>query len=353
MDVNYKPGILLLSLLAWTASAHAEVTATATWDQVSAVNAAQSVNTMEVRRQLINLTVAGSSAETLELLRQVVGRKDWPVPAREAAIFRYTQELRTLPSSAVPYEVMFFLKSYQAQTLVSHDDHPEAGIPLFNIRAAAEGVENGWRRRAAMAEGSALMASNPRSLVDAFVLEAHPASRQGYLEALEQASPGQLQSVAKHASRRLRHQPELTELAGRAALLNADTNTLQKVLVTGNGPGLAHLMRESAQLLSPAQNGDLLDATLEGGSTEVASLAMAELAPVIAEDPGIQSLLLQHLGDPELGGAAALALARSPAPDTIRQLKELAGAPGESLAASRAALALELNRTQFGGEVQR
>ena len=347
-----RPGIVLLSCLACIATAYAEVTPPAGWDRFSAESAARSIDTSETRRQLINFTVAGSAEETLALLLRTGSRTDWPVPAREAAIYGYTQDLRALPSSAVPVKVMTFLKNYQARTLVPHDDHPRAGVPLFNVRAAAAGVENGWTRQTATLEGAALLSSNPRSLVDAFSLEPHPAARQGYLEALNTASPEQLRSVANNSSNRLKRQGELTNLAGRAALLLADTGALQEVYALGEGPGLAQLMRATARSLPATDIALLLDTTLAHGSTEAAALAIAELAPAVAMQPATQSLLLQTLGDPDLGAAAALALATHATPATIEQLREIAETPGESLGATRATLALDLNRDQFGGEVR-
>ena len=80
------------------------------------------------------------------------------------------QELGKLPSDVVSFKVMARLKAWEPDILVPHDDHPRAGVPLYNIRGAAQGVENSWRRQEAVIEGRALLASNPRSLVDAFVL---------------------------------------------------------------------------------------------------------------------------------------------------------------------------------------
>lgn len=322
-------------------------------DREAALRIAHSIDTTPARQALLGLTLSGNGDETVLLLEATRARADWPVPARERALFDYTQTLRTLPSDAVPVAVMNWLKTYPAQTQVTHDDFPTSGVPLYNVRGTAQGVENSWRLTEARLEALALLASNPRSLVDAFTLEPHPAARQGYVLALDQASTEQLRGVSRSVSKRLHRVPELTGLGGRAALIAHDLPQLKILFVKGSGPDLAPLMRAAATALDPADTAELLRATLNRGPAANATLALAELAPAAMGIPGMDRLLMDQLAHPERGSTAALTLARHASPELLAQLDRQAEAGGDPLGAARARLALNLYHDIHGGEASR
>lgn len=343
--MNIKLGTWITGLMLLASLATAAVIPEPNWERADALSMVRAYDTTATRQGLLNLTIAGSTAEVLDLLQATGQRNDWPAPVREAVIFTYTQELRTLPPSAVPVEIMTYLKAYRAITLVPHDDHPSTGVPLYNIRAAAAGVEFDWLRQDALLEGLALLKSNPRALADVFLIESHPAARQGYLATLDQASQGQLFSLSKTATRRLKRYPELTPLAGQAALRSGNLEALQEVFLQGQGPYVAPLMRESAGLLPAADTAQLMAATIEGGGPVNAALAIAELAPAANGVRGVPEILMDQLADPELGAPAAMALAQDASPATLRALGELAES-GNPLTASRARMALDITREQ-------
>lgn len=133
--------LLLLSGVLNTAAAQS-LASVSEWDRSSAMAAVRSVN--------IDAAVAGISG--LQDLEGLENRSDWPLPAREAAVYKFTQSLASLPRDAVATAVLQHLKTYQAQVLVPHEDYDEATVPLFNIRGAAAGVENGWLRAESAAE---------------------------------------------------------------------------------------------------------------------------------------------------------------------------------------------------------
>jgi len=348
MAERHRQLFALLACLSIAAASPAAPQQATNWDRVSAMSAARSIDAGPIRDELVSLTLTGNPGLVVERLEAVSGRGDWPLPARERALYTYARALAELPSGSVPARVLDWLKSYRARTLVPDEDRPDIGVPLFDVRRAAFAAENGWRRQDATVEAQALLASNPRSLVDAFILEEHPAARSGYVAALEQASLQQLETVAGDARERLAGEPGLTSLGGEAALLADDLDLLQNFLVAGRGPALALLMRRSASILSAADNARLLAATVAAGSAVNASLAIAELAPAAADEPGTQELLLARLADAGVGGAAALALARCASTETLQALGEVADGD-DPLAASRARLALQMHATRGGG----
>jgi hypothetical protein len=169
-------------------------TPTTQWDRASAMAAVRSVNIDAAVYQISSISSLTDSERTLEKLRNLETRSDWPIPAREAAVYQFTRSLAELPRNAVAAEVMQHLQNYQARALVPHEDHSDATIPLFNIRAAAAGVENGWQRAEFSSEAETLLATNPAALVSGYAISANHNQRSAYLAALQHAD---ISTVAK------------------------------------------------------------------------------------------------------------------------------------------------------------
>jgi len=311
------------------------------WTREAARTVLARVDTDRVVARLVDLTVTGAETDIIELLEDTRRRNDWPAPARDAAVFAYTLELRALPPRAASRNVMAYLRAYAPGAHVAHDDHPQGTVPLFNVPAAATGVVNGWRRQEALLEGLALVKSNPRALADAFALETAAPVRAGYLQALDQATPEHATGVVREALPRLADDPGMTPLAARAATRAADLSAILVVLDYGRGPALQHMLTEAAAALDKHERTRLLSEALASPHQTAAALALASLYPGLAGTADADAALLARLGDPELGAAAALGLSRSPSLDTRLALEALA-ATDDRPAARRARLALDL-----------
>ncbi len=311
------------------------------WTRFSARLAEGRVDSSATVQTLVNRTVSGADSDVLSLLEATRQRPDWPAPARDSAVYRFTHALRELPAGAVSPTIVTYLKAYEPNTLVPHEDHPQGRVPLYNVRAAAAGLEHGWMRQEALLEGLALLKSNPRGLADAFALEGDRPLRAGYLQAVSQASPTQLQGVVAETARRLPANPDLTPLAARAAALAGDAEAIVQVLDHGAGPAVHRMLRSVADSADTPLLMALLPAGLGSANRESGALVLAELYPRLAGRPDADAVLLARLGDPDLGAGAALALARSPSLDTRLALEALAATTDRPVA-RRARLALDL-----------
>ncbi len=313
------------------------------WERDAALAAVAETDHQAVTRALVDLTIAGASLDLLDLLEATRTRPDWSGPARDAAVYRYVEDLRELTPGSLDPAVLTYLKAWPANALVPNQDHPSDLIPLLNVRAAASGVENSWKRQEALLEGLALLRSNPESLADAFALEPDGAVRDGYRLALVQAPPAALASLNRAAAQRLANMPELTPLFAEAASLSGEVNAHLAVLKAGRGAPVAAMLRQfSGQAGLPAQRELLLESLHDTPATNTA-LAIAELAPALVGSSPVDQALIGILSDPALGASAALALSRSGAPATVEALEALAQG-GAGPAATRARLALELQR---------
>jgi hypothetical protein len=317
----------------------------AQWDRNDAMAAVRSVNIDVAAREIGDISSLADAETSLANLRNMELRSDWPLPAREAAIHRFTQSLAELPRDAVAVEVMQYLQNFQPRTLVPHEEHEDAYIPLFNIRGAAAGVENGWQRLESTAEAIAMLEQDPAGLVSAYVRSSSHNQRSGYLDALQYAYMADVMVVQDTALQHFKDAPELTALVARTATITADTVAIEQLLINGNGAGLSGALKQLEKKLARSETAALLAFAIQQAPATNAALAIAAWSPQLVHRPETRDLLVDLLADPELGSNAALALAQQPDIQTIKILQDIAS--GDSIAARRAQMALDLNREQM------
>jgi len=320
------------------------------WDRNSALAAIRTVKIDAAVHEISNISSLADGTATLNRLKQIETRNDWPLPAREAVLYQFTRSLAELPRDAVAKEVMQHLLSYQARTLVPHEDHAEAYINLFNIRGTAAGVENGWQRTEFAVDATTLLETNPETLVSNYMVSANKNLHSGYLDALQSADLSSVVSVQNATLKQFDKTPRLTPLLGATAAITADNFAIQQLLTKGQGAGLSSALVELDKQLQTSEIAALMAFSIHQAPANNAALAIAAWWPRLRHDPLIRELMVELLADPALGASAALALARNPDIQTIKMLQETAS--GNSTAARRAQMALDFNRNHLVGESQ-
>ncbi len=206
--------------------------------------AAQSVDIERAVSEIGDISSLSDGAATLTKLTDMENRSDWPLPAREAAVYQFTHNLATLPRDAVAIEVMQYLRNYQARVLVRHEDHGTASVPLFNVRSAAAGVEHGWQRAESASNATMLIESNPAAMVSAYLESANHNQRSGFLDALGQADVANVQAVQSIALEQLESTPELTAVIGATVSITADSFAIHQFLVRAQGAGFSAVLEQ-------------------------------------------------------------------------------------------------------------
>ena len=347
MSRHYTFGALVFLCCLTTQVFAAEPSPFVQWDRNSAIAAVQSVDIDLAVREIGDISSLSDGADTLAKLSTLESRSDWPLPAREAALHQFTRSLASLPRDAVATEVMQHLRGFEPRVLVSDEDHSEALVPMFNIRGAAAGVENGWVRSESAASASVLIETNPADLVSSFVATSNHNQRSGYLDALQQADYSSVEMVQGVALQQLERSPELSAVLAVTAVVTVDSSAIRRLLVDGRGAGLASVLAALDQQLTSSETADLLVYAVNHAPATNTALAIAAWWPRLSHDSSSRDLMLGLLADPSLGASAALALARKPDLQTIKALQDYAD--GESPSARRAQMALDLNRAQLTG----
>ena len=348
---NYSVLFVLFCLLACANSAFAvNRTPTEQWDRESAMAAVGSAQIDIAVSEIGNAATLADGNATLERLQALEARTDLPFPAREAAVYEFTRSLAELPRSAVAVEVMQHLQSYQTQTLVPDEDHGYTLVPLFNIRGAATGVENGWQRTEFAIEAARTLETSPVTLVSAYVETDNRNQRSGYLDALRQAGLTDVETVQNAALERFEGAPELTPLIAATAVITLDPFAIEQLLTHARGAGLSAALGQLDDRLPASETAAYLTYAIQQAPAENASLAIAAWWPRLRHEAEIRDLMVDKLDDPALGSAVALALAQSPDIQTIKLLQDTAD--GDSIAARRAQMSLNMNRDGLIGEVR-
>ena len=319
------------------------------WQRDAAMEAINSTRIDVAVSAIGNISTLADAGSTLDRLNELENRADWPLPAREAALYRFTRSLADLPRDAVAVEVIEHLRSYQARTLVPHEEHRDYHVPLFNIRGAASGVENSWTRAEARAQAMQLL-DDPAVFVDLYLQSSGAPQRYGHIEALEMARFNDVSAVQDAALARLAEQSGLSPLIAETASITANRDAMEALLVSGSDAGLAQAFRRFGTLLGTDELASMLEFAVFEAPPDNASLAMAAWWPRLKHDPTTRALMIGLLGDAGLGSSAVLALSKEPDLQTIKLLLDTAA--GESRAARRAQQALDLNRARLTGETR-
>lgn len=286
MYMNYRATFFLASfLLAATAADAADHTLPEpNWNRHAAIESASRADTRTTLESLYLLARQGRGEELMSTVRSIEDDTGWPDPAREKVLYSLALALGEFEPVSIGPEVLEYLLERHSRTLVPHEEHPEMGVPLFNIRAAAAGSLAEWTR---------------------------------YTNHLEvEKAPGKTTVDAPDAD-----------------------DFLRSVSATA-GIGTAARLRSARSMFNPEELEYIVAATPGMHDTQMASLVLAELSPGILDRPATIDLLFGLLDHRELGATAALLLAGSGSEAVFERLAELASG-SDSLAAKRAALTIE------------
>lgn len=269
---------------------------------------------------LLERTLAAEGAPGLiEAMRRVREDERLTLPERDAVLHGYLERLRAFPPGTVPEPVLNWLAKAPPLAVTGHEEGPHHAVAVFNVAATARGLANEWSWRSGR-------------------------------EAVARATPGALPKLARELGR---SDPDSPRLAGmRFAIARLPAERLEALAracaVTADGCGAARAdielardnvdwlqswirqaaasevaprLRPIRERLARSRADRVMRAALEHPDPGVAARALSDITSSLPKDRARRmdwgSRLVNLLDDPELGGAAALQLARMDSADWI------------------------------------
>jgi hypothetical protein len=347
MKIRFFPALATLTCLLVPWPIFAQVTfQPPNWDRSMAIEVVSDTDTRATLAPLFRLAREHDDASLLEALSAIRADQSLPDPAADYLLFSFAIGLSDLDAGTVGPEILRFLDSYQVRTRVPHDENPDAGVPLFNVRAATSGVQTAWERQQAASQALGLDDDRPETWIDRY-LAASPAGRRGFLEALADLTPEQLQVVGDTAAGRLEQNPELTLVVALAGAGAADSDLIWRSIEQGQPGDLPAVLRAAASQLDTMECAALLIRILGLDSTTAKALGIALLGPASISEAKSQDALFSALESRELGAGAALVLSASSDSQVQQRLNDIAQQQ-EGLAGQRANLAINLRKAEAG-----
>jgi hypothetical protein len=313
------------------------------WQIDEAKVAAKSALTSQSSAQL-NEVLQHQPDALVQAFETLAARSDLSWPIREAALMEFLNALASMQREQIPQDALAYLTRWQSKTRVPHEEMATLGAPLYDIAARAQGLQNLWRREAAMEAATAALKRGPVEFLTDWALQSEAATRAGFLDALDHSDRPTQSAVLAATDGTLHTHPDYAEVAARSALALRDLDAMRKLIVQGAGADTQALLRTcAAQLNADELHALLLRLRRDATDADVA-LAIGLWSSKLAGNAQAEALLLDLLGDPTLGSSAALALAQGSSSATRAELQSLAAAPDTSVRAARARLALQLDQ---------
>lgn len=232
-------------------------------------------------------------------------------------------------------------RSAEAAVYLQLDETGHAvAMPAWDPAAAAQFVERRWAERAARATASAHLAAG-EDLVPAW-LAVSPGERRGFIEAIGEATPGQVALALPGLDGALAAGEPVGSLALAAAARTGDAALFVRALAAAPPRDALRTMREDLPAFPASERVSVLEAAI--ARSELASAALLALADEADSEPAAETLLWRTLGDPVHGASAAAALARMADGRVQQRLADIVAQDEDEARVRWARLALDLHQ---------
>lgn len=262
---------------------------------------------------------AGADAITAEL-KSVTDHPGLSPAERDAVLYDYVRRLRSDAPGTAPEAVLEWLQAYRPQAVRRHDESANYWIALFNVRAAAIGLENQWTYETARSDLLDGGLEQVTSMLTRYVADPGGPYAGGLRSALFEAQPGMLAALAERSAA----DPGLTDsLLPYLMLARGGIDQLAARIVDTPPQIAADVLSRAARELRPGDAATLLKAAMQHPDPGVGAMAMARITDSMLDDPERQAewgkQMLDLLTDEKLGSSAALQLSRIGAADWLEK----------------------------------
>lgn len=307
------PALVGCLLIIWTSSTTAQWSGDPVW--VEPDTRAQVASPAVDRRADALLERTLSGADTRSLVAEITDiRNDSSLlqSERDAVLFSYIERLREFSPASAPEALLDWLADVTPLAVTAHEEGAHYPVALFNVAAAARGLANEWAWRSGH-ETVAGRETLPLSTLADKLGRNPPGGPEyrGTRYAIQRMPVERLDALALQCAAALDGcggaRPDI-ELA------RGNVDWLQDWLTAASAQDVIPRLRQARSQLPHERATDLIRTALEHKDPGIAAWAMSDLTAHLPKDVAARlewgRRLLDLLDDPDLGGAAALQLAR-------------------------------------------
>jgi len=334
---------LILGLAFWVLSIPTHAFAVDPVDRHVALAAAHTQEVEGFANRIQKLAADNSAESILQLIIRIDNDSGLSVVARERLLYEAALAMAHVTPTPASEAFIEKLGNRKPETYVWLNEDPHhrhAGVPLFDIGAAARVTLRFWGQERAKHTALLLLAAGDSRLVDKYVV-ANEVDRAGITNACATAPTAQLAVYSATVISRLQVGDPITPLAAMLASRLQDMPLYIALAKHGTAATIMRLLPTLNQTLSPSDAfAVLVTASHRDELVSAALLQMGRYADVL---PAAQATLFEWLSDFTHGGSAAAALARLNDAGIIRLLGDMLESETNDTTLRRVLLALRLN----------
>jgi len=225
----------------------------------------------------------------------------------ESNLYNLLHEIESQPNSEQNKQMVDLLKSYQSQAMKMHE---EGGlqIPVFNIQARAQGVQNYWLYLALKDKISGQLNTDFKQALNQ-IKRLLAGNHEAKTLAVKDSIVGINENVREQVSLYFIQSNDMSgveKFVVDFAIMYKDLNLLDHLINTLSGTQSDYLIRQ----IGAHFNQDFIIEKLiqQLQSNHPSRLAMTLLKPYVNTDNRVQSFLMDSLNNAQLASAAAFAL---------------------------------------------
>ncbi len=307
------PALAGCLLVIWSNAAMAQRPDSPVWVEPDARAEAASPAVERRANALLERTLSGADARALVAeINKIRGDASLISAERDAVLFGYIERLRDFPPGTAPEPLLDWLADTQPLAVTAHEEGTHYHVALFNVAAAAHGLANEWawrRGHEAVAGHDALPLS---TLADKLGKNTSGGPEyRGMRYAIRKMPVERLDVLALHCAVDL---DGCGEARADLELARGNLDWLQHWLMAASARDVIPRLRQARTQLPPGGASKVIRTALEHRDPGVVAWAMSDLTAHLPKGRAARqqwgSRLLDLLDDPDLGGAAALQLAR-------------------------------------------
>ncbi len=285
----------------------------------SEVNNFFSIDTNLIQQRFIKDYKASSSAENFIESKNRTTQNPLKLESNYLSLLEHVE---TQPNSEKNKSLVDQLKNYQPQAMKMHEEG-NLQIPVFNVSARAQGVENYWSYLELKQKVTADLDSDYLSTliqIKIILSEQHEAKTFALKKSIHLINKETKNQLSKHFINDLNSIAGIEKFVIDFAVIYKDKNLLDKLIHQLAGRNADYLVR---QLVDNFSTDFVIDKLIEQVKSDNGTrLAMSLLKPYVNSNIKVQNLLIDSLQDNKFASVAAFSLSGLTEQSSLNNLKD-------------------------------